>query len=77
MSVPARSSAETISGRLASFAVALRYDELPADMRKLARLVLLDTIGHAVAGWSAAAAACAKSRRPRLAKSAEDAALKQ
>ena len=31
----------TISGQMASFAAALRYDQLPADVRKLAQLVLL------------------------------------
>ena len=40
----------TISGQMASFAVALRYEQLPADVRKLAHLVLLDTLGCALAG---------------------------
>jgi 2-methylcitrate dehydratase PrpD len=40
----------TISGQLARFAVELRYDDLPVDVRELAHLVLLDTLGCALAG---------------------------
>ena len=39
-----------ISGQLAQYAAALRYDDLPDDVRKLAHLVLLDTLGCAMAG---------------------------
>src|SRR3954470_10275638 len=40
----------TISGRMAEYAVGLRYDDLPPDVRELAHLVLLDTLGCALAG---------------------------
>jgi 2-methylcitrate dehydratase PrpD len=40
----------TISGRMAAYAATLRYDDLPDDVRRLARLVLLDTLGCALAG---------------------------
>mgnify|MGYP003345129688 FL=1 len=38
------------SGRLANYANKLTYDDLPDDVRKLAHLVLLDTLGCAMAG---------------------------
>ena len=41
---------ETISGRMAEYAVTLRYEDLPEDVRELAHLVLLDTLGCALAG---------------------------
>jgi 2-methylcitrate dehydratase PrpD len=40
----------TISARMAEYAVGLRYEDLPADVRDLAHLVLLDTLGCALAG---------------------------
>jgi 2-methylcitrate dehydratase PrpD len=40
----------TISGRLAEYAAGLRYEDLPADVQHLAHLVLLDTLGCALAG---------------------------
>lgn len=40
----------SLSGQLAAFAAGLRYDALPDDVRWLARLVLLDTLGCALAG---------------------------
>jgi 2-methylcitrate dehydratase PrpD len=40
----------TISARLAEYAAGLRYEDLPADVRDLAHLVLLDTLGCALAG---------------------------
>src|SRR5688572_2316251 len=40
----------TISGRMAEYAATLRYEDLPHDVRRLARLVLLDTLGCALAG---------------------------
>ena len=43
-------SRATISGRMAEYAAGLRYEDLPADVRDLARLVLLDTLGCALAG---------------------------
>lgn len=39
-----------ISGQFATYAATLRYEALPADVRKLAHLVLLDTLGCAMAG---------------------------
>ena len=42
--------AALISGQLAQYAANLQYDALPADVRKLAHLVLLDTLGCAMAG---------------------------
>jgi 2-methylcitrate dehydratase PrpD len=39
-----------ISARLAEYAVQLRYEDLPADVRELAHLVLLDALGCALAG---------------------------
>lgn len=42
--------AALISGQLAQYAANLRYDDLPEDVRKLAHLVLLDTLGCAMAG---------------------------
>ena len=42
--------AHTISGRMAQYAASLRYEALPNDIRKLARLVLLDGIGCALVG---------------------------
>ena len=39
-----------ISGQFAQYAASLRYDDLPQDVRKLAHLVLLDTLGCAMAG---------------------------
>jgi 2-methylcitrate dehydratase PrpD len=43
-------NAQTISGRLANYANKLTYDDLPDDVRKRAHLVLLDTLGCAMAG---------------------------
>src|SRR4051794_24606773 len=40
----------SISACIAEFAVGLRYEDLPADVRDLAHLVLLDTLGCALAG---------------------------
>jgi 2-methylcitrate dehydratase PrpD len=40
----------TISGRLAAFAVNLQYDAVPADVKAIARMVLTDTLGCALAG---------------------------
>jgi 2-methylcitrate dehydratase PrpD len=45
-------ASETISGQLAAFAVAQRYESLPADVQHLAHLVLLDTLGCGLAGAS-------------------------
>ena len=42
--------ATLISGQLALYAANLRYDDLPEDVRKLAHLSLLDTLGCAMAG---------------------------
>lgn len=42
--------ATLISGQFAQYAATLRYDDLPDDVRKLAHLVLLDTLGCAMAG---------------------------
>ena len=42
--------AALISGKFAHYAATLRYDHLPQDVRKLAHLVLLDTLGCAMAG---------------------------
>ncbi len=42
--------AQFISGQLAQYAATLRYDDLPDDVRQLAHLVLLDTLGCAMAG---------------------------
>ncbi len=42
--------AKLISGQFAHYATTLRYDDLPDDVRKLAHLVLLDTLGCAMAG---------------------------
>jgi 2-methylcitrate dehydratase PrpD len=39
-----------ISARLAEYAAGLRYEDLPADVRELAHLVLLDSLGCALAG---------------------------
>ncbi len=44
------SSANTISGQLAAYAAGLRHEDLPADVREIAQLVLLDTLGCALAG---------------------------
>jgi len=41
---------KTISARMAEYAAGLRYEDLPADVRELAHLVLLDTLGCALAG---------------------------
>ncbi len=46
--------ATLISGQLATYAANLRYDDLPDDVRKLAHLVLLDTLGCAMAGAATA-----------------------
>lgn len=43
-------SRATISGQFAQYASELRYEDLPADVRDLAHLVLLDTLGCALAG---------------------------
>lgn len=40
----------TISARMADFATTLRYEQLPSDVRKLAQLVLLDTVGCVLVG---------------------------
>src|SRR5258706_9787774 len=40
----------TISARMAEYAAGLRYEDLPSDVRDLAHLVLLDTLGCALAG---------------------------
>jgi len=42
--------ANFISGQFARYAEQLRYDDLPQDVRKLAHMVLLDTLGCAMAG---------------------------
>ena len=42
--------AALISGQLAQYAANLRYEDLPEDVRKLAHLALLDTLGCAMAG---------------------------
>jgi 2-methylcitrate dehydratase PrpD len=42
--------AALISGQFAQYAANLRYNDLPQDVRKLAHLVLLDTLGCAMAG---------------------------
>lgn len=39
-----------ISGQFAHYAATLRYEDLPQDVRQLAHLVLLDTLGCAMAG---------------------------
>jgi 2-methylcitrate dehydratase PrpD len=39
-----------ISAQMAEFATGLRYEQLPSDVRKLAQLVLLDTVGCVLAG---------------------------
>lgn len=43
-------SRATISARMAEYAAGLRYEDLPGDVRDLAHLVLLDTLGCALAG---------------------------
>lgn len=43
-------SRATISARMAEYAAGLRYEDLPPDVRELAHLVLLDTLGCALAG---------------------------
>ena len=43
-------SRATISARMADYAAGLRYEDLPSDVRDLAHLVLLDTLGCALAG---------------------------
>jgi 2-methylcitrate dehydratase PrpD len=40
----------TISAQMAEFVAGLRYEQLPADVRTLAHLVLLDTVGCVLAG---------------------------
>lgn len=40
----------TISGRMSEYAATLRYEDIPDDVRELAKLVLLDTLGCAFAG---------------------------
>lgn len=45
-----QSAAQTISGKLAAFASGLRYEDLPANVRELAQMVLLDSLGCALAG---------------------------
>ncbi len=42
----------TISAEFARYAFGLSYDALPADVKRLAKLVLLDTLGCALAGAS-------------------------
>ncbi len=42
--------AQFISGQFAQYAANLRYEDLPEDVRKLAHLVLLDTLGCAMTG---------------------------
>ncbi len=42
--------ADTISGQMAAFAASLNYERMPADVQRLAHLVLLDTLGCALAG---------------------------
>jgi 2-methylcitrate dehydratase PrpD len=44
------SGVRTISKLMAEFAVGLRYEDIPADVQRLAHLVLLDTVGCALAG---------------------------
>ncbi len=44
------SPADLISGKMAKFAADLRYDDLPSEIRELAKLVLLDTLGCGLAG---------------------------
>lgn len=43
-------SRATLSARMAEYAVRLRYEDLPSDVRDLAHLVLLDALGCALAG---------------------------
>jgi 2-methylcitrate dehydratase PrpD len=43
-------SVQTISRQLAEFAVGLRFEDVPEDVTKLARLVLFDTVGCTLAG---------------------------
>jgi len=43
-------SRATISARMAEYAAGLRYEGLPSDVRDLAHLVLLDSLGCALAG---------------------------
>lgn len=45
-----KSTTCTISAQMAEFAAGLRYEQLPEDVRKLAHLVLLDTVGAVLAG---------------------------
>lgn len=45
--------AGTVSGRMAAFAASLRYEDLPADVQRIAHMVLLDTLGCALAGSTA------------------------
>ena len=45
-----QAAAQTISGKLAAFASGLRYEDLPAKVRDLAQMVLLDSLGCALAG---------------------------
>ena len=40
----------TISARMSEYAAGLRYEDIPADVIELAKLVLLDTLGCAFAG---------------------------
>ena len=61
--------AATISGRMAAFATALRYEDLPDDVRKMAHLVLLDTLGCALAG--SATAEVAQIRQAMIAASGD------
>lgn len=46
----ADAAASTLTGRMAAFVAGLRYDDLPDDVKRLAHLVLLDTLGCALAG---------------------------
>jgi 2-methylcitrate dehydratase len=43
----------SVAGRLARYAVGLRYDDLPEDVVRLAKRAILDTIGCAFGGYAA------------------------
>src|SRR5690348_4442435 len=44
------SFAGTISGKMATFVAELKYEDLPADVKSCAQVVLLDGLGCALAG---------------------------
>lgn len=47
-----RATTPTISAKLADFATSLRYEDLPEDVKRIAQMVLLDTLGCGLAGAS-------------------------